>query len=884
MNERLRILLVEDSPGDADLIPELLSEDSFGAVEFVCASRLAVALERIRTDRFDLVLSDLGLPDSTGVDTIHALRQATGGSAPIVVLTGNSDEQLGLAAIQAGAQDYAVKGQINAALLSRIMRYALERHQAEGKLRESEERLAFVLEGSQLGYWDWNIETGQVQRNARWAEMLGYTLSEIEFNIKQWTDLHHPDDRAAAWKSIQDHLEGRTEIHRIEYRMRAKDGQYKWILDCARIVKRDAQGRPLRMSGTHTDITERKQAEAMLREAEELFRSMFERHEAIMLLVNPGSGAIVNANASAARFYGFPLDKLCRMNIQEINCLAPEHVAAERRRALTEQRNYFIFPHRLASGEIRTVEVHSSPITVGGGQLLFSIIHDISERDRAEEALRTSQHLIEGIVNAIPVRVFWKDKNLVYLGCNTVFARDAGFTEPTDIIGKDDYQMGWRDQAELYRSDDRQVIETGCPKLLIEEPQTTPAGDTITLLTSKIPLRNSEGETIGVLGTYMDITERRRTEEALHEREEQYRLIVETAQEGVWQIDADSRTTFVNRRMAEMLGYTVDEMAGASLFSFMDDEGRQIAAENVERYRQGIAEQHDFKFRRKDGADLWAMLSTNPLLSDDGRYLGALAMVADISDRKQGEQALAQKTRELERSNAELEHFAHVASHDLQEPLRMVSSFMGLLAQRYQGQLDADADEFIGFAIDGAQRMQRLITGLLDYSRVGTRGQPLQSVDATDAINDALWNLDLAIQDASAIVTYDPLPTVMADRDQLAQVFQNLIGNGIKFRGAEPPRVHISARQTFEVSETSKVLGTKVWQFSVRDNGIGIAAGDIGRIFGIFQRLHAQAEYPGTGIGLATCKKIVERHGGRIWVESELGKGTTFYFTIPVAA
>jgi PAS domain S-box-containing protein len=248
-----------------------------------------------------------------------------------------------------------------------------------------------------------------------------------------------------------------------------------------------------------------------------------------------------------------------------------------------------------------------------------------------------------------------------------------------------------------------------------------------------------------------------------------------------------------------------------------------------------------------------------------------LHLQQEIQERQRGQATLAAQARELARSNADLEQFAYVASHDLQEPLRMVASYAQLLAKRYRGKLDGDADEFIAFVVDGAVRMQRLINDLLAFSRVGTRGKAFRPTPCGGVVQRVLANLDLAIRETQAEIAVSDLPTVWGDETQLELVFQNLLTNAIKFRRDEPPRVTISAQ-----------AAAGEWIFSVADNGIGIEPQYAERIFVIFQRLHSAAEYPGTGIGLAICKKVVERHGGRIWMESRAGLGSTFFFTLPL--
>jgi PAS domain S-box-containing protein len=259
-----------------------------------------------------------------------------------------------------------------------------------------------------------------------------------------------------------------------------------------------------------------------------------------------------------------------------------------------------------------------------------------------------------------------------------------------------------------------------------------------------------------------------------------------------------------------------------------------------------------------------------PMLGEGGQVVSIGGIWTDISDQKNLSVSLERKNTDLERSNQELEQFAYVASHDLQEPLRMVSSYMQLLESRYNDKLDADGKEFIAYAVDGAARMQRLIQDLLAFSRVGTRGKPPEVVEANKAVTDAIQNLKVRIEENEAVVTHDELPALLADPNQLTQLFQNLIGNAIKFKSEDKPRIEITTRDRGAFAE-----------FAVKDNGIGFDQKHADRIFVIFQRLNNRAQYDGTGIGLAICKKIVERHGGKIWVETQPGKGSTFFFTFP---
>jgi len=382
-----------------------------------------------------------------------------------------------------------------------------------------------------------------------------------------------------------------------------------------------------------------------------------------------------------------------------------------------------------------------------------------------------------------------------------------------------------------------------------------------------IALRDLFGNVMGFSEISRDLSERQ-------ESGERYRGLLEAAPDAMVVVNQAGKIVLLNVQAEKQFGYHRDELVGQEVKNIIPEGfAERLLADGLRSVEEALAQQIgagiELTGQRKDGSAFPIEIMLSPLESAEGILV--TVAIRDITQRKRSEGQLKKTVEELRRSNDELQQFAYVASHDLQEPLRMVASYTQLLARRYKGRLDSEADEFIAYAVDGSIRMQGLIQDLLAYSRAGTDGKALREISSEKALSLALAAVRGSIEESGAVVTHDPLPHIMSDETQLAQIFQNLVGNAVKYRRDEVPHIHVSAAPK----------GDDEWVFSVRDNGLGIKAEFFERIFILFQRLHGREEFNGSGIGLAICKKMLERLGGRIWLESEPKVGSTFYFTLP---
>jgi PAS domain S-box-containing protein len=525
-------------------------------------------------------------------------------------------------------------------------------------------------------------------------------------------------------------------------------------------------------------------------------------------------------------------------------------------------------------GRVRDTIYYKATFANGSGEVagLMGAIVDITGRKQAEAALRESEERFRRTFELAGSGVAHIGMDRRFLRVNRRLCEILGYAED-ELLRLTGRQISHPDDLDVINAQRPRLYAGEIDSVRVEKRYVRKDGSTVWVSFTMVVERDAAGKPQYEIAFFDDITARKEAEAALRASEALYRQTFELATAGIAHVDLGGRFMSVNRRLCEILGYTEKELIGRAVKEVSHPEDRDLTDAQRARVHHGELDSVRFEKRyiKNGGSIVWVDLAVALARDEHGHPRYEVALFEDITNRKNAEAALREAHEELKRSNAELEQFAYVASHDLQEPLRMVSSYTQLLMRRYGDKLDGDAKEFTAFIVDGATRMKQLIEDLLAYSRVGARDKNFKPVDAESSLKRALTNLRAAIQDSGTTVTQDKLPTIPCDEVQLAQLFQNLIGNALKFRKPDAaPAVHVGAADNGEE-----------WEFTVRDNGIGIEPQYFERIFMVFQRLHNKDEYPGTGIGLAIVKKVVERHGGRIWVQSQLGAGATFHFTMP---
>jgi PAS domain S-box-containing protein len=747
---------------------------------------------------------------------------------------------------------------------------SIKRGLAEEALRDQQEKYRLLLDGVQ----DYAIFTldphGMVASwNAGAERIKGYKADEIiGQNFSRFYPQNDIDQGKPKAELQMAAATGRSEVE--HWRVR-KDGSRFWA-NVVITAARNSSGSLLGFSEISRDISERKETEAK-------YRGLLEAAPDAMVVVNQ-DGEIVLLNVQAEKQFGYRRDELVGQKVKNI---IPEGFAerllADGLRsvedALAQQIGTGIeLTGRRKDGSDFPIEIMLSPLESAEGILVTAAIRDITVRKAAEKYLAQMEGRYRGLLEAAPDAMVVVNRGGEIVLLNVQAEKQFGYRRD-ELVGQKVKNIIPEGFAERLIADGTRTAAEAVAQQIgtgIELRGRRKDGSEFPIEIMLSPLESAEG--ILVTAAIRDISVRKAAEDLLAQMEGRYRGLLEAAPDAMVVVNQGREIVLLNVQAENQFGYRRDELLGQKVKNIIPEgfaerliaDGTRTAAEAL---AQQIGTGIELNGRRKDGSDFPIEIMLSPLESPEGILV--TAAIRDITERKKSEEHLVKTVGELKRSNDELQQFAYVASHDLQEPLRMVASYTQLLAKRYKGHLDSEADEFIAYAVDGSNRMQGLIQDLLAYSRAGTNGKALREVSSEKALKDALSNLRATIQESGALVTNDSLPAITSDDTQLVQVFQNLVGNAIKYRSAEVPHVHVSATKN----------GGKEWIFSVRDNGLGIDPQYFERIFVLFQRLHGREEFNGTGIGLTICKKIVERLGGRIWVESQPEQGSIFYFSLP---
>jgi PAS domain S-box-containing protein len=739
------------------------------------------------------------------------------------------------------------------------------RLQAEGELRRSEELLRLHAENSPMAIIEWNNDFVITRWAGEAAHIFGWDAAETVGKPLMDMRMIYEEDIPIVEQTMGRLTDGISRKVVASNRNYTKDGR---IILCEwyNSVLFDAEGRMLSVMSQVLDVTDRKMAEESLLESERKLR-LFIEHAPAAIAMFDRSMKYMAVSRRWLTDYGLGDAGIIGRSHYEIfpeitdrwKKIHQSGMAGE-----SEVCEEDPFPRMDGSIDWVRWEVHPWYGHAGdvGGIIIFTEV--ITKRKQAEEKLRESEERFRATLDNMMegCQIIGSDWRYLYLNDSA----DVHNKRPKEELLGNIYMDMWPgvEGTEVFRVLKHCLEERVSHHM--ENEFVFPDGTRGWFDLSIQPVPE------GIFILSIDITERKQMEAALQESLDRLHLAHKAAHSGTWEWDVMTNENTWSDEVWDLYGIAPQSVKPSyEAWRQAIHPDSLINAEQVMQKAVQEGEELNVEFRVGDidGTKRWLMSRAQPVRDDHGQVARYIGVVMDITERKKMEAEVFNALAELERSNKELEQFAYVASHDLQEPLRMVSSFTQLLARRYGDKLEQDARDYIDFAVKGSNRMQRMIQDLLNYSRVVTRGRMPEPTDMGKVLDETLVNLSLAISDSGASVTHDDLPVVVADHSQLVQVMQNLIGNAIKFRRDDPVRIHVSAARTGDE-----------WVFAVKDNGMGIETQYFERIFLLFERLHAGEKYRGTGIGLALCKRIIERLGGRIWVDSEPGKGTTFYFTL----